>query len=164
MSGLEVRRAASDDIDVIVEVLSEAARWLLERGVVQWPDPFPRDRVEAVVGRGEFFVAELDGETAGTLALMWSDRTFWGERPDDAGYVHALAVRRAFAGRGLGERLLQWAGERVSATGRRFLRLDCRSDNPVLRAYYEQLGFEPRGEARVDEFVSSLYERRLRED
>lgn len=84
-------------------------------------------------------------------------------RPDDAGYVHALAVRRELAGRGFGERLLEWAEERVAAAGREFLRLDCRSDNPVLQAYYERLGFERQGEARIDDFVATLYQRRCRQ-
>jgi ribosomal protein S18 acetylase RimI-like enzyme len=71
-------------------------------------------------------------------------------------------VRRAFAGRGLGERLLAWAEQRVAEAGRELLRLDCRSDNAVLRSYYERLGFEPQGDVRVDEFVSTRFQRRCR--
>lgn len=164
MSALEVREAGPADIDVVVEILSEAARWLIGRGIEQWPDPFPREPIEARVRRGEFFVAEHEGEIAATFALLWSDPAFWGERPADAGYVHVLAVRRAFSGRELGERLLAWAERRVAAAGREFLRLDCRSDNPVLQAYYERLGFERRGEARVDDFSATLFERRVRKD
>jgi ribosomal protein S18 acetylase RimI-like enzyme len=160
--GLEVRRAGPDDVDEIVGILSEAARWLLARGISQWPDPFPRDRVAALVERGDFQLARLDGETVATLALQWSDPTFWGERPADAGYVHALAVRRAHAGGGLGARLLAWAEEQVAAAGREYLRLDCRAENGDLRRYYERQGFEPRGEVAVDEFISALYERRCR--
>jgi ribosomal protein S18 acetylase RimI-like enzyme len=159
---LEVRQAGLADVDVVTDLLTEAARWLLARGIEQWPDPFPRDRVEAVVRRGEFFLAKLDGMVAATLALMWSDPTFWGERPGDAGYVHALAVRRAFAGRALGEQLLAWAEQRVAEAGREFLRLDCRSDNSVLQAYYERLGFERQGDVHVDEFVSTRFQRRCR--
>jgi ribosomal protein S18 acetylase RimI-like enzyme len=162
MSRLEVRQARSEDIDEIVATLTEAARWLLERGIEQWPDPFPHDRVERLVGRGEFFVARLDGEPAGSLVLRWSDPSFWGERPEDAGYVHALAVRRAYAGQELGARLLEWAEARVAEAGREFLRLDCMAENAALRGYYERLGFEPCGEAPVDGFVAARYERRCR--
>jgi len=31
----------------------------------------------------------------------------WGDAPDDAGYVHRIAIRLAFAGLGLGRHLLQ---------------------------------------------------------
>jgi protein-tyrosine phosphatase len=157
---LEVHRAGPEDVDEVVGILSEAARWLAARGISQWPDPFPRDRVAALAAQGDFHLARLDGEAAGTLALVWSDPIFWGERPDDAGYVHALAVRRACVGRGLGGPLLAWAEEQVAGTGRRYLRLDCRAENGELRRYYERHGFEPRGEVAVDEFTSALYERR----
>jgi ribosomal protein S18 acetylase RimI-like enzyme len=159
---LDVRPARPEDVEEIVDILSEAARWLLARGIRQWPDPFPGDRIAGPVERGAFHLALLGSETVGTLALLWSDPAFWGERPPDAGYVHALAVRRSHAGRGLGRRLLDWADEQVAAAGRDYLRLDCRADNLVLRRYYERLGFEPRGEAVVDDFTSALYERRCR--
>lgn len=140
MSDLEVRRAEPADVDVIVAILSEAARWLLGRGIRQWPHPFPRSRVEPLVCRGDFYVARIAGEPVATLALLWSDPTFWGEQPDDAGYVHALAVRRSQAGRGLGACLLDWAEAEVVANGGEFLRLDCLAENQALRRYYEVQG------------------------
>jgi ribosomal protein S18 acetylase RimI-like enzyme len=160
VSELDVRRAGLADVDEIVATLSEAARWLLSRRIRQWPDPFPRERVERLVRRGDFYLARLDGETVATLALQWADPAFWGEQPDDAGYVHALAVRRTHGGRGLGARLLDWAEAEVVARGRAFLRLDCLAENDALRRYYEQLGFEPRGEVAVDDIVAMRFERR----
>jgi ribosomal protein S18 acetylase RimI-like enzyme len=163
VSELDVRRAGLADVDEIVAVLSEAARWLLARGIRQWPDPFPRERVERLVRRGDLYLARLDGKSAATLALQWSDPTFWGEQPDDAGYVHALAVRRAQAARGLGARLLEWAEGEVVARGRQFLRLDCVAENDALRRYYGGQGFDARGEVVVDDLVAMRFERRCRE-
>ena len=160
MSELDVRRAELVDVDEIVAMLSEAARWLLSRGIRQWPDPFPRDRVERLVCRGDVYIARLDGEPVATLALRWADPAFWGEQPDNAGYVHALAVRRSHGGCGLGARLLDWAQAEVVACGREFLRLDCLIENDALRRYYEGQGFEPRGEVAVDDFVAMRFERR----
>ena len=160
MNELDVRRAGLADADEIVAMLSEAARWLLSRGIRQWPDPFPRDRVERLVRRGDFYLVRLDGEPVAAFALQWADPAFWGEQPDDAGYVHALTVRRTHGGRGLGAWLLDWAGAEVDARGREFLRLDCLAENDALRRYYEAQGFEPRGEVAVDDFVAMRYERR----
>jgi len=162
VSQLDVRQAQPEDLDTVVAILSEAARWLLERGIRQWPDPFPRDRAAALLDRGDFYLVLVDGEPAATFALLWSDPAFWGEQPPVAGYVHAIAVRRAYAGQKLGERLLDWAEERILAEGRELLRLDCMSDNAVLRDYYERLGFEPRGEAVFDDFTATRFERRCR--
>ncbi len=162
MSELDVRRAGLADVDEIVAVLSEAARWLLSRGIRQWPDPYPKERVEPLVRRGDLYLARLDGEPVATLALQWTDPTFWGEQPDDAGYVHALAVGRAQARSGLGAMLLDWAEAEVVARGREFLRLDCLAENDALRRYYEGQRFEPRGEVAVDDLVAMRFERRCR--
>ena len=161
-SELDVRRAEPEDLDDVVAILSEAARWLLSRGIRQWPDPFPAGRVSALLERGEFYVGRVEGEVVATLALLWSDPEFWGDQPPVARYVHALAVRRAYAGRGLGTSLLDWAEAETAASGREYLRLDCMSDNPVMRAYYEGQGFEPQGEADLGDFRATLFQRRCR--
>ena len=75
-----------------------------------------------------------------------------------AGYVHAIAVRREFAG--LGPKLLDWAAARVREAGRELLRLDCLSGNAALRSYYERNGFVHCRDTDVADFWTSLYERR----
>jgi ribosomal protein S18 acetylase RimI-like enzyme len=155
---MKVERATPEELEEVVAVLSEAAAWLRSRGIEQWPHPFPAEWVAPSIDRGETYLARLDGAVAGTITVRWEDPAFWGEQPPVAGYVHGIAVRREFAGLGL--ELLEWADEQVRAEGRDLLRLDCRTDNERLRRYYEERGFEHRGDATVANFRTSLYERR----
>ncbi len=157
--GLEVRRAEPEELETVVGVLSECAGWLLGQGIRQWPDPFPTERVAPLLEKGSFYLARLDGEVVATFALLWSDPAFWGERQPDAGYVHAVAVRREYAGRGIGRGLIDWAAEQAAAAGRDYLRLDCLSENAALCAYYEGMGFAPQGEVEIDDFRATLFER-----
>ena len=60
--------------------------------------------------------------------------------------MHKLAVRRDRAGRGIGAAVVEWANAEAAEAGREFLRLDCLCDNPRIRDYYEDLGFEHRGD------------------
>jgi ribosomal protein S18 acetylase RimI-like enzyme len=113
------------------------------------------------VEAGEFYLARVDGGAAATLGLQWSDRYVWPDAPDDAGYVHWFAVRRAAAGRGVGLRLLGWAERAAAAAGKRYLRLDCMRDNPALRAYYERAGFAHRGDLAGPTWSAALYEKRV---
>jgi GNAT superfamily N-acetyltransferase len=154
---MKVTRAKADELDEVVVVMSEAAAWLRSRGIEQWPSPYPAAWVAPSIERGETYLARLNGAVAGTITLRWADPAFWGEQPPVAGYVHGIAVRRGFAG--LGSELLEWADEQVRLAGRDVLRLDCRTDNERLRRYYEERGFEHRGDATVAEFRTSLYER-----
>ena len=157
---MRVELPRREDLDEVLDILSGAARWLRRRGIEQWPDPFPRSRVEDSFSRGELYVIRVGEAIAGTFVLQWEDELFWGEQPPVAGYIHAVAVRREHAG--IGRQVIGWAEENVREAGRSFLRLDCMRDNPPLRRYYEALGFEHRGDRLVGgHFDASLYEKRV---
>ena len=160
---MNIRRCQAQDVATVADLLDEATVWVGERGYEQWPLPYPRDEIAAAVERGEVYVAELDGQPVATMTLLWEDSRHWGERPADAAYVHKLAVSRACAGQRIGRALVEWADRTAARAGRTFLRLDCRSENAGLRQYYERHGFAHRGDTIVDDFQTSLYERRCAE-
>ncbi|MFF0306489.1 GNAT family N-acetyltransferase [Streptosporangium sp. NPDC004379] len=146
---LTLRRADGSDLAGVLALLAETAGWLNRRGVRQWPaGGFPAERISPLIEEGTMYVLDGEGAEGGeegeagpaaTLALDGhADPEFWtaGDVPEAALYVHKLSVSRAYAGLGLGQALLDWAGLRVLATGRRWLRLDCSKDNPGLQRYY----------------------------
>ena len=159
---LQVRRAAPGDDATVREILEDAQRWLCDRGIAQWRQPFGAAWLAEKIAAGEVFVAWLNGVAVGVVRLLWSDDLFWREREDgNAVYVHSLAVRRARAGLGIGAALLRWAGDRARDRGRRLLRLDCAAENPVLAAYYLRQGFAPVGTALVGGEAMTLFEKDL---
>jgi len=154
-----VRRAGPGDIEVVLAVLADAARWLRERDTEQWPDRFPVKWVMPAIERGETWLAEVDGETVGTLVVQWEDTVFWAGFPADAGYLHRLAVRRP--GNGQGRGLLQWAERHAASNGKAYLRLDCVAWNAPLRAYYERAGYHHLDDVTVGEYTQARYEKRV---
>lgn len=146
-------------MDTIGDILDEAAAWLRERGVDQWPPAFPRGPIAGGVRRGEWFLATRAGRPVATCWLTEDDPIMWGERPPDALYLHRLAVRREAAG--AGRLLLAWAEAAVLARGRRLLRLDCVAANHALCAYYERAGYRCRGVGEHGGRVCRRYEREL---
>ena len=159
---LEVREARTADLDAVMSMLEEAARWMVRRGIEGWtPGSLSRRRIADLIESGEMYLAVLEGQPVGTFALEWSDSETWGNAPDDAGYVHGLAIRRNVAGTGLGRDLLKWAENSVSLSGKKYLRLDCVADNETLNAYYRQAGFGYRGRVVVRGLAVSLYEKRV---
>jgi ribosomal protein S18 acetylase RimI-like enzyme len=155
--------ACKADFPRVLTVLEDAAAWLASRAIDQWrPGGFDRCEILQSIDRRELHLAQVDGRDVATIILQWSDPMFWPpEGHDQAGYVHKLAVRRASAGRGLGEELLDWAAARSAERGKRFLRLDCQGTNPGLCAYYEKLGFTRRGQKMVRTWQVALYEREV---
>ena len=148
---------------VVAGLLDEATVWVNDLGFSQWPLPFPRDQLAGAIERGEVYVVESeDGEAVATVSMLPDDPLYWGDQPPDAFYVHKLAVRRDQAGRGIGAAVVEWANAEAAEAGREFLRLDCLGDNPGIRDYYEDLGFEHRGDVVLDGRTISLYERSVR--
>lgn len=145
-----VRTARPDEGPTVLSVLDEAAAWLAERGITQWPPAFRAEFVEPGLSEGRMWVAEAGGAAVATFALHWAD-PLW---PDDgdAGYLHRFAVRRGHSG--IGAVLLDRIDEEVRRRGRDRLRLDCGADNARLRGYYEAAGFEHRGDVEIPETIT----------
>jgi len=160
---VNVRRAHHEDANTVAGLLDEATVWVNELGFSQWPLPFPRDELAGAIDRGEVYVVEAeDGEAVGTVTILLDDPLYWPDSPPDALYVHKFAVRRDRAGRGIGAAIVEWANAEAAEVGRDFLRLDCLGDNPGIRDYYENLGFEHCGDLVLDGLNMSLYERPVR--
>lgn len=172
IGSVEIYLAAPADLDDVLDILLESARWLASRGINQWPVAgFPRDLVADQISRGEVYIARRDRLAVGTLTLQWSDEEFWPGATDAAGYIHRIAARRE--ARGLGLELLKFAERVTAATDRKILRLDCFAGNAALCNYYERAGFirradieiDPRGDPTVAEstgrFFARQYEKSL---
>jgi GNAT superfamily N-acetyltransferase len=166
MGQIKLVQAQSSELDTVIDILEEAASWLASRGIEQWlPGAFLGPRYGSIaeqVNRGEVYLAILDGKPVGTLTLQWQDKKFWGDVPDDAAYVHRIAIRRACGGKGLGRQLLQSAESTAAKVGKTFLRLDCMAENAALCEYYERANFLCRGEIEGNGWRGRLYEKRIR--
>lgn len=158
---LTIKLATSAETDQVVAILVEASRWLQSRNILSWkPDVLPA-QMQAAVARGEVYLAWKDGQAIGTVTVMWSDVAYWGERPDDAGYIHKVAVRRAAAGQNVGAQMVSWAEQLILERRRPFARLDCQADNPTINQFYQSAGYELRGSIDTPIFPLNLYEKRL---
>jgi GNAT superfamily N-acetyltransferase len=156
--------ATPDHVDDISGILQEAEAWLREAGMPMWlAEELRADRLRRDVEAGMHYLAEVDGENAGTLRFQLEDEEYWPDLPSgDSAFVHRLAVRPRFAGTGVGAALLDWAADRAKELGRHFLRLDCDRDRPRLRAFYERNGFRHHSDRQVGPFLVARYERSLR--
>ncbi len=155
-----IRQAAAADAPVVQRLLLEAAEWVDALGVVMWDqDELDYEAIEHEVGAGQFYVAEVDGRVAGAIRFQTEDRLFWPDIPQEpSAFVHRLVVSRAFKGRGVSAALLEWAVAHARAIGKRWLRLDCDSDRPKLKALYERCGFRLHSYRQVGPYHVARYE------
>jgi ribosomal protein S18 acetylase RimI-like enzyme len=165
---LQIARAGADDYDAVMAILREAADWISARGNPPWNHWYAdvggqilRERIE----RHEVYLASRNAVPVATLTIQWHDRETWGEsgRDGKAGYIHAIAITRRVGGMRVGERLLDWAVEKIAARGRRFARLDAIASNLALCRYYEERRFRPLETVTLfgGMYTARLFEREL---
>jgi N-acetylglutamate synthase-like GNAT family acetyltransferase len=157
---LSIRQAALQDIDVVADILREAAAWLEQSGMPLWrEDELQRNNISAEVRSGLFFLAECDGEPAGTIKFQLEDKLFWPDVPqDDSVFIHRLAIRRRFAGGEVSSALLLWAIARTHMLGRRYVRLDYEASRPRLATLFERIGFLFHSHRQVGSYYVARYE------
>lgn len=157
---IEIRQAVLADTEIVSGILMEVAQWQEQAGAPLWLDgELIPEKIGVEIASGLFFLAEYAGDPAGTVKFQLEDQLFWPDAPNpDAAYVHRLAVRRCYAGKGISTALLAWTAERAQYLGRRFLRLDCDADRPKLRAVYESFGFRHHSYRHVGSYFVARYE------
>ncbi|MEP7285142.1 MAG: GNAT family N-acetyltransferase [Chloroflexota bacterium] len=147
--------------ETVIDILTEASLWLQSRDLPSWTPATLAPVINAAIARGEVYIARIDNQPVGTISVQWADPAFWGERPDDAGYVHKLAIVRSAAGQHTGGQLLDWAEHLIAAQGRRYARLDCHAENPTINRFYQGAGYQVRGTLMIQNVPFNLYEKPL---
>ena len=143
--------ARPTDLELLLAMREEAARWLASRGSDQWAKPWPDAEgmvsgVRHSIAAGAVWIVyrERQGYPVATLTLdEWANPDLWTneEAGEPAHYAHRMIVRREAAGADLGGELLDWCGTRAARAGARWLRLDAWTTNPPLHRYYLDHGF-----------------------
>jgi len=160
-----VRRGGDADVDTVLGLLDEAVHRLAAQGRTgQWgTEPFSGNpkRVEQIRARtSDLWLAELDGEVVGALALgEASGQVPPSEVPEI--YVSWLVGSRTAPG--AGRRLLDHARSEAEARGVDRIRVDCYAgDDGGLVAFYVSAGFTPTGAFTVGDWPGQILEIALR--
>jgi ribosomal protein S18 acetylase RimI-like enzyme len=144
---LYLRPARPEDVDTIFRWRRETAEWLArEKGTDQWSTPYPREKVERWVERGETYMGSLepDGEPIATITVTTEgDPALWTpeELAEPAYYINKVNVVREHAGKGIGKALIEWGIAQATEAGVPVVRIDVWTTNRELQEYYERMGF-----------------------
>jgi GNAT superfamily N-acetyltransferase len=141
---LIIRRASHKDLSTIQSILQDASAWLQSKGSDQWQRPLKIERIENDLENGSVYLGEIDGKPVATITVDdRADPDFWSSEdcPEQALYLHRMAVRSAYRGKGLGDLLIQHAEQLAKESGRSKLRLDAWRTNKGLQRYYAMHGW-----------------------
>lgn len=138
-----IRKASVDDIPVIENILLDVVNWLDSTGKSLWTK-------EQVSWQGlsrhyqaeDFYIAYMDGEAVGCMALVDYDPLFWTNiQKGESLFIHKLAVKRSGAGKGVSNALIHFAKKECKSRNIKYIRLDCDQFRYKIRKLYENEGF-----------------------
>lgn len=137
------RKATSEDLPAIVEMLADD---ILGSKREQFEDPLPAfyqkafDRLSQNDDQELIVVEDDNKEVIGTLHLTFL--TYLTYRGGTRAQIEAVRIRRDQRGKGLGEKLFQWAIDRAKKRGAHLLQLTTDKERPDTIRFYERLGFK----------------------
>jgi len=165
---VRLRRATAADLDAVVALFDDAVRWLTGQGRTgQWgTEPFSTNPRRAETVRrwlaGEAWIAEVDGRTAGFMALGEPQGHIPSTDVPEL-YVASLVGARFTEAGGAGRMLLKHAEARAAEEGAERVRVDCYAgDDRALVAFYVSAGFTPTDTFMVGAWPGQVLELRLR--
>ncbi|HEU4557159.1 MAG TPA: GNAT family N-acetyltransferase [Longimicrobium sp.] len=157
---------AAAEVHDVHAVLVACGAELARQGFHNWNSPYPLARLMSDVAAREVWAVWMDDDVVATFTLSTSaphraDPPAWREPDAPALYLSRLAVHPGAQGHGLGAWCMGQVECRARELACRSVRFDVLATNGRLRAFYERLGYEPRGERTRPPFTFACYDKLL---
>lgn len=137
------RKATRDDLQIIIQLIADDA---LGKTRENYNDPLPDQYIEAfesinIDPNQELIVVEnLEKEIIGTLQLTFIQYlTYQG---GIRAQIEAVRIRKDQRGKGVGQKMFEWAIFRAKQKGAHVLQLTTDKKRPDAIKFYEKLGFK----------------------
>lgn len=148
---LAFRKSRLEDIDRMMEIVTDGQELLRSQGIDQWQKGYPnRELLISDVQEGIGYVVTDDERVVAMCAVTFTDEESYHVvedgswlTPDDAVYatVHRGAVARDSRGRGLTTFLFQSVADLARKAGVKSVRADTHPDNPGMNRSMQKAGF-----------------------
>ncbi len=169
------KKATLDDLDTIIDILSDGRNQLAEAGVNQWQGAYPsRKQITADIMQGSAYLFNADDNaTVGAVAVVPSpDETYdtakaeWLNTTAPYVVIHRVAIHSSHAGHGYATQLFEKIIAHIAADHPEInsIRIDTHADNQAMQHLIAKMNFKRVGEMvgvyHVDD-VCYVYEKML---
>jgi GNAT superfamily N-acetyltransferase len=137
----EFRQLSTNELGLGYSVYLSAFEWLNAHGIRQWLVPLPRSVYTTRQERGENYGLFVADQLVVIVSLGPDTPPEWAEvlTESETWWIHTLAIKSDYHGRGLGALTLQHSLAYLKAQGLSKIYLDCLAG--FLPTYYARLGF-----------------------
>lgn len=164
--GFIIRNANKSDSETVIRIVRDSASWLIKKDIYQW-EYYQSEEAAWEIRQGikagtTFLVEDSGGHAVAVFNLspkqIELDISIWGERSEQAYYLHRLAVDDNYHNKQIGKKILAWIKDNIDQYNGIF-RLDCVANNPKLNQFYLDAGFSFVGHAEAMGITFSKYEK-----
>ena len=154
----------NDQPDIAIDVLREVGQWLVDNDQELWnvAKLTPENLLNEYT-TSNFYVMYADRgegtvpEPAGVFILQWEDPLYWPDvLPNTSGFIHKLAIRRAFSGQNLFAAIIDFCRDECLKRNIKTLQLETDATRPKLMQFYERHEFQPTYRRQIHEFEQSF--------
>lgn len=138
---LQVQNSHSTDIDAIFDFYDMAIAHQ-KKVSNKHRQGFSREMVQTEIDENRQYKILVDGESACVFAVTFNDQLIWGERDQDAIYIHRIVTHPEFRGLSFVKEIINWAKDYAAKNSIKFIRMDTWADNEKLLEYYTSCGFD----------------------
>lgn len=160
-----IELAKVEDLDEFHEIIVSRCKWFEDNKINQWkinsyPKRYDITYLKNQMKENKLFIAKKDGIVVGGFLLKEKDYKYWSDCDNvEAYYIHHLAVK--IGEKGLGKIMIDFAQKEARKNKKKYLRLDCVSNNKKLNNYYQKLNFENAGSIRIKNCIENLWQMKL---
>lgn len=161
---MNLRLATPAEFESVYEILHQNALWLYQKNIIQRPLDWlqsKRQEIQESIIFGTYYVIDIEDQIAAVVELKSASEDLWKNDNLRAIYIHKLAIRREYANKNLGRKIINLIELRAIQQEIKYLRLDCVAHNDKLRQYYESFGFVFKIEVDFSEVSLALYEYKI---
>ncbi len=149
---MNIRLATLADIDAVMRLVKQVVPIMQATGNLQWDNNYPNAEIfTADVQAGQLWVADLDGEIAGVIAITLEQEPEYAQVPEwditePAVVAHRLAVSPDMQGKGIANSLLQQCEVVARQKDIPLIRLDTNTVNRPMQNLFLKIGYHLGGE------------------
>ncbi len=149
---MEIRRSKISDLHEIKRLTESCAVAMQERGIFQWNEHYPSlEKLENDITSEELFVLIHDDRISGMIVLTaHMDEEYipieWLTSNNSNLYIHRLAIAPEYWGKGLGQKMMEFAEEFARKNDYSSIRLDTFSQNKRNQNFYEARCYKKLGD------------------
>ena len=159
MTLIYTRSAKQSDLEVIMQIIQEAKKFLKDSESTQWQGTYPdKTTIQDDIKNNYGLVLIVDGQVAGYSAVITGiEPTYidiegaWKNNKDVYATIHRMAISSAFRGMHLADKFISDIISLKYAEGTRNFRIDTSRKNKIVQHIATSHSFEERGIIYVDE-------------